>query len=188
MFVFILTKAGYVPGETIVFNASIDNRSKDPIKSVEAYLDQRTTFIGGVGSRIHHNKIVSALYTGATIGPGTLGNWSNVPFQIPIVCPSLLDTCRIIKLEYILTLNVDFDAITVYTQLDIPIVIGTIPLIDSNASSSTATSNVAYYSIPDSTVHENTPRANTINDPVPNVGTEANFTPKYPYFKDFSLS
>ena len=64
-------------------------------------------------------------------------------------------------------------------------------MVDSNASSSTAASNVAYYSIPDTepVLNEYTSGndAIEINNEVPNE-MESNFTPKYPFYKDFSLS
>lgn len=85
-----------------MFSVKIDNRSNKTVKSVEANLIQRTTFITKLSNRYHSNKIVTVSYTGATIGAGMLGNRPNVPFQIPIVCPSLLDTCKIVKLEYML--------------------------------------------------------------------------------------
>ena len=107
-----------------MFSAKIDNRTKKTIKSVEASFIQRTTFIAGAARKHYNHKLATALYSGATIGPGTLADWPNVPFQIPIVCPSLLDTCKIIKLEYMLTLVVQIDTfIGGGIRLDIPIVI-----------------------------------------------------------------
>ena len=60
-------------------------------------------------------------------------------------------------------------------RLDIPIVIGTIPLVGSIASSLTAT----YCAIP---------KAITIvfNNAALNNQTDVNFTPKYPFYKDVS--
>ena len=166
-----------------MFSVKIDNRSNKTIKSVSAGFIQRTTFIAKISRQNHNYKLLKAIYAGPTIGPGTLADWPNVQFQIPIVCPSLLDTCKIIKIEYMLALDVDVSIISLSDdRLEIPLIIGTIPLVDSNESSSTAPSNVAYCSVPDPTViNENTPG---VNNAVPNVETEATFTPKYPYYKD----
>lgn len=174
-----------------MFNASVDNRSKENIKGLSAELTQRIVFIVIGHRRRHLYTIAKVSYTGNRIGPGTLGNWSNASLQIPIVCPSLLDTCKIIKLEYKLTLIVNVSELSVSSRLDIPIVIGTIPI---NTSSSQATSNVTYNSIPDQALIYNKNDMNSNQQPIetnngaPNNETDANYKPKYPYYKDFSLS
>ena len=71
-------------------------------------------------------------YTGPKIEPGMKVYWSNMRLTIPPVCPSFQDTCEIIKLHYTLTLVVDVSALSVNKVVDLPIVIGTVPLNDSN--------------------------------------------------------
>ena len=71
-------------------------------------------------------------YDGPKIGPRMQRNWSNVGLLIPAVCPSLLNTCRIIKIDYTLRLIVKYNGLmSIGEQLNIPIVLGTVPLKDS---------------------------------------------------------
>lgn len=112
-------------------------------------------------------------------------NWSNGTLKIPIVCPSLLDTCRIIKLYYTLTLCLNFSGLSISTRLNIPIVIGTIPLYDSNLSLP-ETSNVGYYKSGSKNIEEyNESEGYSEQNEKDLRNNEANFVSKYPYYKDY---
>ena len=188
-------KAGFVPGEKIVFNASIDNRSSKTIKSISAILVQTTTLIYN-RSRKHKSSrnIVTLRYDGPEIGPRMKENWSNVGLIIPAVCPSLLNTCRIIKLDYTLRLIVNFNGLTIRKMLDIPILIGTVPLYDSKINLPDKYTIAYYRSIVDrngrvdgkrSIWHKNY-REGLNRNPHRSNRKEYiyNFEPRYPYYED----
>lgn len=116
------------------------------------------------------------------------GKWSNAEFKIPTVCPSLLETCRIIKLGYKLTLVVNARELSMHKRLEIPIVIGTVPLKDSSKSLS---ANIRYYKSVVQRKRKNEEDEGEqeyeekirINDD----DNDEDFKPKYPYYKIFSL-
>lgn len=63
--------------------------------------------------------------------PGSERSFTNVELKIPITCPSLADTCGIIKNEYSLRLKIGPSS----EEVIIPITIGTVPVVDENANS-----------------------------------------------------
>ena len=190
-------KAGFVPGETIIFNASIDNRSSKTIKSISAVLVQTTTLIYN-RSRKHKSSrnIVTLRYDGTKIGPQMKENWA-VGFKIPALCPSLLDTCRIIKLDYTLSLIVKFNGLTIGKMLDIPIIVGTVPLYDSRIYLPDKYTIAYYRSIVDrygrvdgkrsiwhTNRHEGLNRNAHCSNRKEYIYRLHNFQPRYPYYED----
>ena len=114
------------------------------------------------------------------------GSWSNGRIKIPPVCPSLRDTCRIIKVEYKLTLVVNVKGMSFKKLVNVPIVIGIVPITDSNLLDSNL--NIRYYkSILDlrgnciQSLEEEQYEKDLEDD------KGLNFRPKYPYYKDIYL-
>ena len=128
-------------------------------------------------------------YAGPVIGPGMQGSWSNAALQIPIVCPSLLNFCRIIKLDYKLQLIVSVNKVSFGKILNIPIVIGTVPL---NSNSVPVNPTINYMPIVDGngglTNQQNAQeiKANNSVGVGDNENEPTNFIPRYPYYQDFS--
>ena len=58
--------------------------------------------------------------------------WNNAAIIIPAVCSSSNGTCDIIQLKYCLVLNFDLKNFSSSTDLEIPVVIGTIPMRSEN--------------------------------------------------------
>ena len=120
-------------------------------------------------------------------------NWSNVQLKIPPVCPSLLETCRIIKLDYTLTLVVDVSAFSVNKVVDLPIVIGTVPLYDSNIYLSSVATNEYCNSIVGRDLrikrHDlKKKELEAIGDYKKRFKYELSyFEPRYPYYENFSF-
>ena len=174
-------KAGYVSGESVIFNVSIDNRSSKSIKFISVFLIQHNELNVRGSKKFLTNNICTLEYNDPRIGPQMQESWSNGTLKIPIVCPSLLDTCRIMKLYYTLTLCVHFNGLSISNSLDIPIVIGTIPLYDSNLSLP-GTSNVGYYKSGSKSIggyNENEQNETNLTN------NEGDFVSKYPYYKDY---
>jgi hypothetical protein len=137
---------------------------------------------------------LSLIYYGPKIGPRTKGEWSsndNVGLKIPIVCPSLLDTCPLIRLFYTIALEVKFNDLSGgEICLDIPIVIGTVPLLN-DSKLSVEPSSIKYYK-------PKWDRIRTIEEIIEEQENEnkrvvkeddingSRFLSRYPYYTDFS--
>lgn len=140
------------------------------------------------------NEIARSTFTGPRIGLRIQCEWENGTIKIPPVCPSLLETCRIVKIDYTLTLTVNVTALSYNKRLQIPIVIGTVPLNDSSIYLPDF-SNIKYYRScldrlgrfefnEDKLTNEERLKINSLEK---SVDDELKFKPKYPYYKDFVL-
>lgn len=157
-----------------------------------ALLVQHTEFICPTGSskpakRSHSYNILRLPYTRPDIGPRMQEIWSNGRIKIPPVCPSLQDTCRVIKLEYKLTLVVNVKEYSMKKLVSVPIVIGTVPFTDSNSPSPNI--NIRYFK---SVLNRKGNCEQYFKEEQYEKELEENeknkkMEPKYPYYKDFFL-
>lgn len=59
---------------------------------------------------------------------------SNIKMKIPSTCPSLLDTCSLIKNNYLLQVNFTIKGINEPVRIEFPIRIGTIPFLETGSN------------------------------------------------------
>lgn len=120
-----------MPGELIVFNATINNNSNRKIKKMSVNLIKRTTFHSTRKSSKFYQNIAQIDYPNV-INERSFETWSNSILLIPTVCPSSNGTCKIIEVSYKVSLNFDSSGISASKKLKIPITIGTIPFHYNN--------------------------------------------------------
>ena len=130
-----------MPGETIISHASVDNRSRREIKPMTVRLVQEITF-HGQRFTYHIKKVkreVAMVRYTNTIAARTHEDWSQIKLLIPPVC-STTDSSQphIIEIGYELVFNFDAAGAHVSRDLSIPIVIGTVPLVDSSQDNTVA--------------------------------------------------
>lgn len=118
-----IDRKGYTPGEVIPVFAEFDNATSRSVVP-KAYLTQTQTFIAR-GTMKQKRAVVGTL-SGDIVGARCRETWHGRAIKIPPVGPSILQ-CRIIKVEYMLKICVDVPG-TSKLCLELPLVIGTIPL------------------------------------------------------------
>ncbi|TNM87768.1 hypothetical protein fugu_005989 [Takifugu bimaculatus] len=118
-----IDRKGYTPGEVIPVFAEFDNSTSRTVVP-KAYIIQTQTFIAR-GTMKQKRAVVSTL-SGDVVGAECRETWHGRAIKIPPVGPSVLH-CRIIKVEYMLKVCVDVPG-TSKLYLELPLVIGTIPL------------------------------------------------------------
>ncbi|CAB1420343.1 unnamed protein product [Pleuronectes platessa] len=118
-----IDRKGYTPGEVIPVFAEFDNSTSRSIVP-KAYITQTQTFIAR-GTMKQKHSVVATL-SGDIVGAKCRETWHGRAIKIPPVGPSILQ-CRIIKVEYMLKVCVDVPG-TSKLCLELPLVIGTIPL------------------------------------------------------------
>nr|XP_022329071.1 arrestin domain-containing protein 17-like [Crassostrea virginica] len=120
-----VNRIGYVPGESIYFEANIQNLSRREC-SIAAELVMVSTFHATTKSRSCHQSINSLLHQ--KVMPGDSDVWGGDRFIIPPLPPSFLSGCSIMDIRYLLKLVVSPSgpALTMYIPLEI--IIGTVPL------------------------------------------------------------
>ncbi|XP_009696231.1 PREDICTED: arrestin domain-containing protein 2, partial [Cariama cristata] len=118
-----IDRKGYTPGEVIPIFAEIDNCTTRAVVPKAAII-QTQTFIAR-GTKKQKSSVVTSI-VGDSIAAGKREVWHGRALKIPPVGPSILQ-CRIIQVEYSLKVCVDIPG-TSKLLLELPLVIGTIPL------------------------------------------------------------
>ncbi|XP_053369439.1 arrestin domain-containing protein 2 isoform X1 [Clarias gariepinus] len=118
-----IDRKGYTPGEVIPVFAEFDNSTSRSVVP-KAYITQTQTFIAR-GTTKQKQAVVATL-CGDVVGARRRETWHGRAIKIPPVGPSILQ-CRIIKVEYMLKVCVDIPG-TSKLSLELPLVMGTIPL------------------------------------------------------------
>ena len=118
---FDVSKAGYVPGERILFKAFIDNKSNRKIYPLRLELIETITFYASTKSKTSTRKLCSII--NKVIEPHGTHLWNDGIISIPPVCPSSNGFCKIINIKYFLNLHMSL-ASSVSKEFCIPITIG----------------------------------------------------------------
>ncbi|KAF5909958.1 arrestin domain-containing protein 2 isoform X1 [Clarias magur] len=118
-----IDRKGYTPGEVIPVFAEFDNSTSRSVVP-KAYITQTQTFIAR--GTMKQKQAVVATLCGDVVGARRRETWHGRAIKIPPVGPSILQ-CRIIKVEYMLRVCVDIPG-TSKLALELPLVMGTIPL------------------------------------------------------------
>ncbi|XP_048470093.1 arrestin domain-containing protein 2-like isoform X1 [Rhincodon typus] len=118
-----IDRKGYTPGEVIPIFAEVDNCCSRTVTPKAAIVQIQTFIARGT---MKQKRAVVATLQGEGVTPRKRGSWHGRPLKIPPVSPSLLQ-CRVIRVEYILRVYVEIPG-TSKLSLELPLVIGTIPL------------------------------------------------------------
>ena len=181
-----------MPGECIVFNAKIDNKSNRAVKRMSVSLLQQIRFHATTKSRTVCRTVASIQYPGE-IEPKGFKEWNNSVLAIPPVCSSFNGTCRIIEVNYIVQFNFDVSGPSISTDLNIPIVIGTIPLgsnirpvapispVGGGEASAPPPYSYEACMFGPNPVPEEVGKGEIVESDIDS------YKPFYPYYKDFSL-
>lgn len=134
-----IDRKGYTPGEVIPVFAEIDNGSTRPVLPRAAVV-QTQTFMAR-GARKQKRAVVASL-SGEPVGPGRRALWQGRALRIPPVGPSILH-CRVLHVDYALKVCVDIPGSS-KLLLELPLVIGTIPLHPFGSRSSSVGSHASF--------------------------------------------
>ncbi|XP_076373660.1 arrestin domain-containing protein 3-like isoform X2 [Tachypleus tridentatus] len=158
-----IDRKGYCPGESIAITADFENLSSRTIVP-HATLHQTQTFVAGGKSRFRRSKFT--IVTGLAIQPSRMANWDSQLLKIPAVSPSIVNSC-LIRVDYAVRITLQIPG--VYNlSVDLPVVIGTVPLRTQPPNYRTLQSNM-----------ENLPRSNE---------TRLTFYPPAPPYNEVDMS
>uniref|UniRef100_G3TVB6 Arrestin domain containing 2 n=1 Tax=Loxodonta africana TaxID=9785 RepID=G3TVB6_LOXAF len=134
-----IDRKGYTPGEVIPVFAEIDNGTTRPVLPRAAVV-QTQTFMAR-GARKQKRAVVASL-VGEPVGPRRRTLWQGRALRIPPVGPSILH-CRVLHVDYALKVCVDIPG-TSKLLLELPLVIGTVPLHPFGSRSSSVSSRASF--------------------------------------------
>lgn len=176
-------KTGYVPGEFIRFQAALHNQSHKPIKICAVKLIQQMRFHATTKTR-SEVRDVALVYCPQPINAGEFYDWSG-SLQIPPICSTLnhlTSVCRNIEIEYSLSLYFDVTTFSFSTNIQVPIVVGTVPMQSEdrvqNDVALPSYESCMYGACESRMPSEETGRKGEILN-----SDENTFKPIYPYFK-----
>jgi hypothetical protein len=182
---FSITKGGYVCGECIVFNVTVNNRSSREIVSCSVKLMQHLIFHATTKSKKYTRRVAFIEYPNM-INAKTTETWSGSAIIIPPVCSSSNGTCRIIDVFYSVVLKFNTSGISTSTYVSIPITIGTIPLQESYYTNQ-AQHNLSYSFEASHFESESKEVLLEFEQKGEMFESDTNtFKPCYPYYKDFT--
>ncbi|KAJ8006190.1 hypothetical protein DPEC_G00125660 [Dallia pectoralis] len=130
-----IERKGYTPGESIQIFAEIENCSSRMVVPKAAIYQTQTFYAKG---KMKEVKQLVANLRGESLSSGKTETWSGKMLKIPPVSPSILD-CSIIRVEYSLMVYVDIPG-AMNLSLNLPLVIGTIPLHSFGSRTSSVSS------------------------------------------------
>ncbi|TDH13173.1 hypothetical protein EPR50_G00055840 [Perca flavescens] len=130
-----IERKGYTPGESIQIFAEIENCSSRMVVPKAAIYQTQTFYAKG---KMKEVKQLVANLRGESLSSGKTETWSGKMLKIPPVSPSILD-CNIIRVEYSLMVYVDIPG-AINLSLNLPLVIGTIPLHSFGSRTSSVSS------------------------------------------------
>ena len=122
-----LRKGGFVPGESIVCDLTIENQSSRTLKYPYINLKQKIKINATAKSKIKVRKLTSAILE-HKIAPRSIQKFSNACVAIPSTCASSLDTSRAIEISYIFELKFGASGLSSPESIEVPFVIGTVPI------------------------------------------------------------
>lgn len=122
----------FVPGETLLIDGEIANRTNINIKHSKITIYQRTEYWSTIenknSSHTSSNKILAA-FKRPFLRRGRTDSWNNIAFVIPVVSSSRLDGCRIMNIQYFVKIAPTFQGCyKKNSDVSREIVIGDIPL------------------------------------------------------------
>ena len=134
----LIDRSGYCPGENIVLNVTVENRSTKQVGAIHASLVQQITYFGirnipvpiFTGTRQKYRNITRVIQQveGTGIAAGQTGHWNNGLLPIPATQPTTYGQ-HIICLSYHVTVTLVFYQSRNFDfGLQLPVTIGTIPL------------------------------------------------------------
>jgi hypothetical protein len=185
-----------VPGEGIVFNVNIDNKSGRQITEMTVKLVQSIRFHATHKSKTC-NRVVAAVRYPGKVAARTIYSWKNAVLLIPPVCSSSNGTCRIIEVSYVTVLTLETSGIAISKDIKVPLAIGTIPIrmpIESTTDEkSDDLDSASYYTLTVPSYEACMFGMNRGSD-MPNdfdsgkgefvESDETTYKPHYPYYKD----
>lgn len=148
-------------------------------------LVQQIRFHATTKSRTCRRHVATVRFPGK-IAARQQENWENISLVVPPVCSSWNGTCRIIEVNYAINLNFDASGLAVSKDMTIPIVIGTIPLMNMGMPVPTSLPLTYQASIFDPSPNQEMPPDYETKGEM--VESDVNsFRPFYPYYKDYSI-
>lgn len=128
-----LAKQGYVPGEQIKFSAEIENSSGRSVHAMKAHLVQYVSaYANSPTFKMQDSfKVIVSVGKKDKLPKGSTTLWNDTLLYVPAVVPTFVIN-DVLEVHYSLRVEAYCDKHGSEVTVDVPLTIGTVPLIGSN--------------------------------------------------------
>lgn len=171
-----------MPGEGIVFDITVNNRTSRVISRMNVSLVQKIKFRANYRTKISYRSIENFRFP-STVQEKSIVKWNNSVLIIPPVCSTSNGKCKIIDVNYLVLFDFCASGISLSKEMMIPIVIGTAPLKPQTknlwCNEAISYEQCKFGPYPDKIMFDEEDFDDIMES------TEEKYKPLYPYFKDF---
>ncbi|XP_026465157.1 arrestin domain-containing protein 2-like [Ctenocephalides felis] len=128
-----LDRGGYVPGETVLINATVTNDSGITIKNIRAALTETIEYKAQGKIVRTERRELAAITRGGRIRPGETCKWRKEPLHVPPLPPTNLRGCHLMDVKYDVYFIIEPKSLDKEVKLQLPIVVATYPLRTGDA-------------------------------------------------------
>ena len=180
-----------MPGESLFFTINIENKSSNKAKITAVEIIQRTRFNATAKTRTELRTVAKVNYP-KIIPPG-LNETLTSSLVIPPVCSTSNGLCRIIEVSYEATLRFGSTGVGFDKSVIVPVVVGTVPLMQVAISAQDAKAMGAQVPSYEACMFGVNQAGSTIPNDLETKGEfvesdAKNYKPLYPYFKDLATA
>ncbi|XP_061173307.1 arrestin domain-containing protein 17-like [Saccostrea echinata] len=118
------SKTGYVSGEPVVFDITIQNRSRR-VCGVSVVFLKETIYHAKGEKKVCVSEIKKSQYE--DVMPGEIQTWDDEEFDVPSVPPPCLEGCKLITIDHYLKLVIDPAGPAFHLTVPLKLIIGSIP-------------------------------------------------------------
>jgi hypothetical protein len=125
-----------VPGELVLVNVEVQNKSNKDVTSLTASLKRVLRFHAKNRTKNEYDYFSKTMF--AKVIPANSADVWNVAIPIPPVCTSsdMAGMCKIIEIEYFVSVDIKASGMLFQRNMSIPITIGSIPFISQGVPAS----------------------------------------------------
>jgi len=128
-----LAKQGFVPGEQIKFMAEIENSSTRSVHAMKAHLVQYVSAYANSPTFKMQDafKVIVSVGKQDKLPKGSVSIWNDALLYVPAVVPTFVIN-DVLEVHYSLRVEAHCDKHGPEVTVDVPLTIGTVPLVGSN--------------------------------------------------------
>ena len=176
-----IRKGGYVAGETIYAEITIENPTSRTIKPPTLFLHQ-VLYLNARTKTRTVNRVAASVVLGRGVEAKSNDTFK-AELVVPATCPSTLNTARVFVVAYQVGITAPISGPAIDAALAMPVVIGTIPIGGGGGQQQQPASiqPSVFGGIENPNLHQEERKGEAFSNDT------TTFRPQYPYFQDFSL-
>ena len=126
-----MDKVGFVPGEFMMLNIVLENGSNRDLTGPKVEFYSKLRLHASCKSKTI-TRLVYLLNLDKQVSARSTEKFDKIQIPLPQLCPTSMNMCKILDVSYFLSVRLDISLSSISMDLNLPIVIGTIPIRDNH--------------------------------------------------------